>query len=89
MQPSAEEVFVAELEAERHGKAVADLPVLAAATTAAAAPAIAAEPTDKDLATIMMSKKDRQLYSKIQFGKKKKQAEVDKLRDKRKKLSQK
>ncbi|KAJ3205149.1 mRNA-binding ribosome synthesis protein nop7 [Dinochytrium kinnereticum] len=38
---------------------------------------------EKELAKMMMSKKDRRLYNQIEFGKKKKEAEANKLREKR------
>ncbi|KAJ3108094.1 mRNA-binding ribosome synthesis protein nop7 [Phlyctochytrium planicorne] len=41
---------------------------------------------EKELAIMMMSKKDRRLYNQIQFGKNKKQAEADALRAKKAEL---
>jgi pescadillo protein len=41
---------------------------------------------DKELAKIMMSKRDRKLYDKIQFGKDRKKVAADKLREKRRAL---
>jgi pescadillo protein len=38
----------------------------------------------KELKKIMMSKRERKLYDKIQFGKKRKQEAAQKLREKRK-----
>ena len=40
----------------------------------------------KELAKMMMSKRDKKLYDKIQFGKKRKQATADNLRNKKKLL---
>ena len=38
---------------------------------------------EKELAKIMMSKKDRKLYDKMQYGKKRKQEVSEKLRQKK------
>ncbi|KAI9014096.1 Pescadillo N-terminus-domain-containing protein, partial [Hyaloraphidium curvatum] len=41
----------------------------------------------KELAKMMMTRKDRQLYEKMMFGKKKKQAEVDKLQARKQEIA--
>ncbi|KAJ3110601.1 mRNA-binding ribosome synthesis protein nop7 [Phlyctochytrium bullatum] len=51
-------------------------------------PAEEAAVEEKELAKMMMSKKDRRLYEQIEYGKKKKQAEIDELRQLRKEAEQ-
>lgn len=46
----------------------------------------AQEAEKKELAKMMMSKKDRRLYEQIQFGKNKKAAITEKLKEKREKI---
>jgi pescadillo len=50
---------------------------------------IQAADQDKELAKIMMSKRDRKLYDKMQFGIERKKQAAEKLREKRRALNKK
>ncbi|KAJ3306462.1 mRNA-binding ribosome synthesis protein nop7 [Kappamyces sp. JEL0829] len=82
VEESLEETHAAEIEAETAGVPFSEFKPIAKKAKAAAV--VDEDKEAKELSKIMMSRRDKKLYDKIQFGKARKAQAVEKLRNKKK-----